>query len=138
VLVPETALSASGADLRGVVKSAAKLKRLAPQTVVVADPLPYSGVAPGSDRKLTSRITTTGSITRPVHPVSVWRGRIGVALDAPGDGARIPRSSGAAPRADGGHQGAAAHRGPGAHPDRCRDALRLKSFLLMCRNSSRD
>ena len=45
VIIPEdiSALGPSGSDIRTVVRSAAKLKTLAPQTITVADPLAFSG-----------------------------------------------------------------------------------------------
>ena len=48
VVIPEdiSTIGPSGADIRNVVKSAAKLKTLAPQTVTVADPLAFSGCLP--------------------------------------------------------------------------------------------
>ena len=48
VVIPEdiSTMGPSGADIRNVVKSAAKLKTLAPQTITVADPLAFSGCAP--------------------------------------------------------------------------------------------
>ena len=48
VIIPDdiSALAPSGADLRTVVKSAAKLKTLAPQAITVADPLAFSGCQP--------------------------------------------------------------------------------------------
>ena len=48
VVIPEdiSTMGPSGADIRNVVKSAAKLKTLAPQTITVADPLAFSGCLP--------------------------------------------------------------------------------------------
>ena len=48
VIIPDdiSSLGPSGSDLRMVVKSAAKLKNLAPQAVTVADPLAFSGCLP--------------------------------------------------------------------------------------------
>lgn len=48
VIIPEdiSELGPSGSDIRTVVKSAAKLKNLAPQSITVADPLAFSGCGP--------------------------------------------------------------------------------------------
>jgi uncharacterized membrane protein YdfJ with MMPL/SSD domain len=138
VMVPETAAAAPSGDLRTVVKSAAKLKSLAPQTVVVPDPLAFSGCAPDPEvvggRRFSGRIPT---MARPVHPITMWRGRLDVALDAlatASDSERLPVQ----------------RRGPMEATtvqlptgDRLlvptgAETLRLKSYLLMCRNSTRD
>jgi RND superfamily putative drug exporter len=182
VVIPEdiSTMGPSGADIRNVVRSAAKLKSLAPQTITVADPLAFSGCLPpggsiaahvkGGDEPLakllpgdTLRLTAThhgsgrsGRITgakngkngsgqprsrffprQPVHPVTMWRGRLAVALDAlatdsdsdrptvrrltpmettnvllpTGDRLQIPTGA---------------------------ETLRLKCYLIMCRNNARD
>ncbi|WP_343603090.1 MMPL family transporter, partial [Mycobacterium sp.] len=135
-----------GADLRVALKSAATLKRLVPDAICVADPLAFTGcgrtggngaAAPAGNGHVTAR-KVSGSPNRngvrPVHPVTVWRGRLAVALDAlqaaadpaverrspvettyvqlpTGDRLQIPTGA---------------------------ETLRLKSYLIMCRNSSRD
>jgi RND superfamily putative drug exporter len=126
VIIPDdiSSLVAPNADMRQVVKSAAKLKDLAPDAITVADPLAFSGCTglsaltsafknkvKGSDdaRAVSARQarlglplrrnraaaradnggeTTSSSaqatvrVQRPVHPVTMWRGRLAVALDA--------------------------------------------------------
>ncbi|MFN8101156.1 MAG: MMPL family transporter [Mycobacterium sp.] len=111
VIIPDdiSALVAPGPDLRMVVKSAARLKSLAPDTITVPDPLALRGCAgvgdlmerpraavgqldPVSATAQTVRIRTAGpegytrtprhTGPRPLHPVTVWRGRLEVALDA--------------------------------------------------------
>src|ERR1700757_3003942 len=140
VVIPDhiSALTAPTADLRMVVKSAAKLKDLAPDAITVADPLAFTGCGrngketevgseqtsaegrgqgPGqiphqvniSDdsagvdpadskngsngqspaKKLVGGLASRNSIARaiargdrPVHPVTLWRGRLSVAIDA--------------------------------------------------------
>ncbi|MDZ7883372.1 MAG: MMPL family transporter [Mycobacterium sp.] len=140
VMVPETAAAAPGADLRMVVKSAAKLKSLAPHTVVVPDPLAFSGCGPAPDvvgaRRFSGRIPTN-TAARPLHPITMWRGRLNVALDAlatASDSERLPVQ----------------RRGPMEATnvqlptgDRLliptgAETLRLKGYLLMCRNSTKD
>ncbi len=98
VIIPDdiSALAPSGSDLRTVVKSAAKLKTLVPQAVTVADPLAFSGCQPntkitgsrvGRDERITVAVTNrahgkTVAVKLPKHPVTMWRGRLDVALDA--------------------------------------------------------
>jgi RND superfamily putative drug exporter len=120
VIIPDdiSSLVAPNADMRQVVKSAAKLKNLAPDAITVADPLAFSGCAglgaltdafknkvKGSDdaRAVSARQARLGlplrrgrsdrnsrgasgqatvRVQRPVHPVTMWRGRLAVALDA--------------------------------------------------------
>jgi uncharacterized membrane protein YdfJ with MMPL/SSD domain len=154
-----------GADLRMVLKSAARLKRLAPDAICVTDPLAFSGCGRGGEsrgrvkdsddgadhrlalaaaassgqstaRKLAGGLpyrNGTGRAVRPVHPVTLWRGRLFIALDAlettaptferrspvetthvqlpTGDRLQIPTGA---------------------------ETLRLKGYLIMSRNSSRD
>ena len=100
VIIPEdiSALVAPSADLRVVVKSSARLRDLAPDAITVADPLAFSGCAGlqtlagrarGSDDAHPPKWTRPGivkertdRIARPVHPVTRWRDRLDVALDA--------------------------------------------------------
>lgn len=199
VVIPDdiSALTAPNADLRMVLKSAAKLKHLAPDAICVTDPLAFTGCGrsgkerqgaqpqgsdaergrdPGqiphqvnidderasvaaADRKngsnghtngasgakkrvgsLTSRNGIAKAIVgadRPVHPVTLWRGRLSVAIEAlenesdadrpvyerrcpvetthvqlpTGDRLQVPTGA---------------------------ETLRLKGYLIMCRNSRRD
>jgi RND superfamily putative drug exporter len=108
VVIPDdiSALVTPGSDLRVVMKSAARLKHLVPDAISVADPLALRGCARGGVP--TARVpVAAGSVPaksgrsvakkrgggrpyraaasralRPVHPVTVWRGRLSVALDA--------------------------------------------------------
>src|SRR5271168_14489 len=138
VMIPDdiSAPAVPSADLRMVLKSAAKLKNLAPDAICVADPLAFTGcgrngtdddsgrgLGPGdiphqvniSDdgagvgvplaeatngtnghtraqsgaKKLVDGLTSRNGIARaitgggrPVHPVTLWRGRLSVAIDA--------------------------------------------------------
>jgi heme transporter len=161
LVIPDdiSALIAPNADLRMVLKSAAKLKHLAPDAVCVADPLAFTGCgrmcaelepetageetssADGHTgaRKLVARAMTRGD--RPVHPVTLWRGRLSVAIDA------LQTKHGTTDkRARQSYQ----RRSPveTTHVqlptgDRLliptgAEALRLKGYLIMCRNSRRD
>jgi RND superfamily putative drug exporter len=183
VMIPDDIDTAvvPGADLRIVLKSAAKLKDLVPDAICVADPLAFTGcernhdlqgrieAAVSNDPDATQRFAVptgavgatandgqsktrkfVGSLSyrngasratpragRTVHPVTLWRGRLLVALDAleaeadtdqpsferrspvetthvqlpTGDRLQIPTGA---------------------------ETLRLKGYLIMCRNSSRD
>lgn len=175
VVIPDdiSALITPSADLRVVVKSAAKLKDLVPDAVCVSDPLALRGcgltevatvmlpVAAGSVpgggtvvshalAKLTGgwqARTGTGralpKALRPVHPVTVWRRRLAVALDA------LETEAWAAGEI--GLQGPVlARRRPMETAavqlptgDRLQiptgaETLRLAGYLLMARNSRRD
>ena len=161
LVIPDdiSALIAPNADLRMVLKSAAKLKHLAPDTVCVADPLAFTGCgrscpelepeAAGEEtpstnghtgaRKLVARAITRGD--RPVHPVTLWRRRLSVAIDA------LQTKAGTT---DNGARQSYQRRSPveTTHVqlptgDRLliptgAEALRLKGYLIMCRNSRRD
>ncbi len=161
LVIPDdiSALIAPNADLRMVLKSAAKLKHLAPDAVCVADPLAFTGCGrsctelepetageetPSTNghtgaRKLVARAMTRGE--RPVHPVTLWRRRLSVAIDA------LETKTGTR---DKGARQTYQRRSPveTTHVqlptgDRLliptgAEALRLKGYLIMCRNSRRD
>jgi uncharacterized membrane protein YdfJ with MMPL/SSD domain len=161
LVIPDdiSALIAPNADLRMVLKSAAKLRHLAPDAVCVADPLAFTGCGrmcaelepetggeeapsingPTGARKLVARAITRGD--RPVHPVTLWRRRLTVAIDA-----LEPKTGGK----DKGARQSYQRRSPveTTHVqlptgDRLliptgAEALRLKGYLIMCRNSRRD
>jgi heme transporter len=161
LVIPDdiSALIAPNADLRMVLKSAAKLRHLAPDAVCVADPLAFTGCGrmcaelepetggeeapsingPTGARKLVARAITRGD--RPVHPVTLWRRRLTVAIDA------LETKTGGK---DKGARQSYQRRSPveTTHVqlptgDRLliptgAEALRLKGYLIMCRNSRRD
>jgi RND superfamily putative drug exporter len=157
VIIPDdiSTLAASGIDIRNVVKSAAKLKNMAPHSITVADPLAFSGCLPsnGSDCVNALNGHTNGELQtngaaggktvklkrgpRPMHPVTMWRGRLSVALDAleteaETDRALVERNS---PMETTNVQLPTGDRlsiPTGA------ETLRLKSYLIMCRNSTKD
>ena len=169
VIIPDdiSALGPSGAELRSVVKSAAKLKNLAAQTVTVPDPLAFSGCG-GSDtgeqqyvpRAVPRRIAAAparndGSRTGlallrrrahghsraasdnpDVHPVTMWGGRLSVALDALSlsdtDGPAIERHSPVETTTVLLPTGDRLEIPTGA------ETLRLKCYLIMSRNSVQD
>jgi len=202
VVIPDdiSALTAPNADLRMVIKSAAKFRHLAPDAICVTDPLAFTGcgrngkarqgtangadvgrgldpgqiphqvdltdpaAAVGSGRAAESKTGTNGharghngarkraggpasrngiarAITgteRPVHPVTLWRGRLSVALDAlqtDTDDCEPPKYERRSPVETTNVQLPTGDRlmiPTGA------EALRLKSYLIMCRNSRRD
>jgi heme transporter len=192
VVIPEdmSALVAPNSDLRMVLKSAAKLKQLAPDAICVADPLAFSGCQrkdppeevrglrqavghetdPSGDdpdtgetgelrvvsvdtktgnrsaaRKLVGGLAPRNGITwtipwgaRPVHPVTLWRGRLSVAIDAleaQPDTAERQKYQRRSPVETTHVQLPTGDRllvPTGA------EALRLKGYLIMCRNSRRD
>ena len=157
VIIPDdiSTLAASGIDIRMVVKSAAKLKTMAPQTITVADPLAFSGCLPsnGSDcvNAINGHTNGNGNINgsangktvklrrgpRPVHPVTMWRGRLSVALDAleteaDTDRPAVERNS---PMETTNVQ---LPTGDRLQIPTGAETLRLKSYLIMCRNSTKD
>ncbi|GAB3229766.1 MMPL family transporter [Mycolicibacterium hippocampi] len=160
VIIPDdiSALAPSGSDLRTVVKSAAKLKTLAPQAITVADPLAFSGCHPrkvlGSSRlrddgALTVAVSNrahgkTVAVKLPKHPVTMWRGRLDVALDA------LAVQSGTTPEDTVTGRPPLARTSPMETTnvllptgDRLQiptgaETVRLKSFLIMERNAARD
>ena len=178
VVIPDdiSAVIAPNADLRVALKSAAKLKHLAPDAISVADPLAFTGCdrngdALGGPREAhdvqeqvreggqTAKTGTNGHLPaqrpvavaaprnglaraipwagRPVHPVTLWRGRLSVAIDALEikiDKA-APRYERSSPVETTNVQLPTGDRlliPTGA------ETLRLKGYLIMCRNSSRD
>jgi heme transporter len=202
VVIPDdiSALTPPSADLRMILKSAAKLKHLAPDAICVADPLAFTGCGrngkdadvspepapadvpadsrgqgPGqipyqvnicddgagvgppdsktgtngnsAARKLVGGLASRNGIARaiagsgrPVHPVTLWRGRLSVAIDAletdlDTDTVEAPKYARRSPVETTNVQLPTGDRllvPTGA------EALRLKGYLIMCRNSSRD
>lgn len=190
VVIPDdiSALVAPSADLRMVLKSAAKLKHLAPDAICVTDPLAFTGcgrngpeqsrgLGPGQiphqvsldeDKALIGADAKTGGngqphaasaarkraglasrngiakaisgTDRPVHPVTLWRGRLSVAIDAlesdtssrGGDQPRYERRSPVETTHVQLPTGDRLQVPTGA------EALRLKGYLIMSRNTRRD
>ncbi|WP_432246463.1 MMPL family transporter [Mycolicibacterium sp. ELW1] len=153
-LVPPTA------DLKMVVKGAAKLKTLAPDAVSVADPLAFTGCSElagkvkGSDdaRARPVRIGPGGTSTvklirgyrsartstpRPVHPVTMWRGRLAIALDALETGAD-ERHGGVERLSPVETTHVQLPTGDRLQIPTCAETLRMQAFLIMCRNSRSD
>ena len=174
VIIPDdiSTLGPSGSDIRTVVRSAAKLKALAPQTISVADPLAFSGcVLPGApsrehlavdapvpklrpvgrglrlngvaggDAPPVAGSPATGGRTRkirqPVHPVTVWRGRLSVALDAlsTADDVDPPVVRRLSPMETTNVQ---LPTGDRLQIPTGAETLRLKGYLIMCRKRPQD
>ncbi|OBF28386.1 hypothetical protein A5724_28750 [Mycobacterium sp. ACS1612] len=153
VIIPDdiSSLGPTGSDLRMVVKSAAKLKSLAPDTITVADPLAL-GVAPatqpmaavgnghanGRSHRNGARNGHTGPVGLPgVHPVTIWRGRLSVALDALETEADFDQTP-VARRSPVETTNVQLPTGDRLQVPTGAETLRLKSYLLMCRNTTRD
>jgi len=151
------------ADVRMVVKSAAKLKYLAPDAICVADPLAFTGCGakddePSEDKSpVTNGHNATASRTngawpirsgrdsrkrmpwagRGIHPVTMWRGRLTVALDALQIDTDGPTQS-VERRSPVETTNVQLPTGDRLQIPTGAETLRLKGYLLMCRNSSRD
>jgi heme transporter len=161
VIIPDdiSSLGPSGSDLRMVVKSAAKLKNLAPSTITVADPfalgcpsarVPVGAVANGHTNGTHRNGATNGlkngskngaRKTPPcplgAHPVTIWRDRLSVALDAleteaGSERAPVERQSPVETTNVQLPTGDRLQIPTGA------ETLRMKSYLVMCRNTTRD
>ena len=161
IIIPDdiSALAPSGADLRTVVKSAAKLKTLAPQAITVADPLAFSGCQP-CGKLVAGRLKSEGrvpatignrahgktvAVKLPKHPVTMWRGRLDVALDA----LAVERAQEVAAAEHSAHTplerispmettNVLLPTGDRLQIPTGAETLRLKSFLIMERNGARD
>jgi RND superfamily putative drug exporter len=161
VIIPDdiSSLGPSGADLRMVVKSAARLKTLVPDTITVTDPLALGGcprppepVAAVSNGHANGRAHRNGANLFKkgagkagpaglpgVHPVTMWRGRLSVALDAletEADYERAPVQR--YERAPVETTNVQLPTGDRLKVPTCAETLRLKSYLVMCRNTTRD
>lgn len=152
VIIPDdiSSLSPSGSDLRMVVKSAARLKSLVPQSVTVADPLALGCCGPGGTAtKLRSTDRLNGghrngsngkalALTElPMHPVTMWRGRLSVALDAlatASDFDRPPMER----RSPMETTNVQLPTGDRLQIPTGAETLRLKGYLIMCRNTTKD
>ncbi len=151
VVIPDdiSAIAPPPADLRTVVRSATRLRELAGQTVSIVDPLVFSGCdgrgsgEPVTAGPLAGPLTSTRALRasrstelRPVHPVTMWRRRLSIALDA-------LQSQGAT-------ESAIRRTGPVETTivqlptgDRLQiptaaETLRMKSYLVLYRNSRAD
>lgn len=197
VVIPDdiSALTAPNADLRMVLKSAAKLKHLAPDAICVTDPLAFTGCSrngkerqggvqvldqdrgrdPGqiphqvniSDDRVgagvgvgdqkngnsghtngagsTKRLAARNGIAkviagadRPVHPVTLWRGRLSVAIDALENDADSAGQLKYERRSPVETTNVQLPTGDRLLVPTGAETLRLKGYLIMSRNSRRD
>jgi RND superfamily putative drug exporter len=167
VVIPDdiSSLVPPNADLRMVLKGAARLKDLAPDAVCVADPLAFTGCGqPDQERALPQRVgpvgrfadipdsrphrrtavphrRTTGptrrTTTKPIHPVTMWRGRLSVAIEAlesgPEDGCPTVQRLSPVETTN-----VALPTGDRLQIPTYAETLRLQSFLIICRNRGSD
>jgi RND superfamily putative drug exporter len=198
IVIPDdiSALTAPSADLRMVLKSAAKLKHLAPDAITVADPLAFTGCGrnckdaeetrgqgPGQiphqvdigeeavgisvgpaeaknganghtrgqfgAKKLVDGLASRNGIARaiagggrPIHPVTLWRGRLSVAIDALEAQGVAKRNTASRPKYERRSPVETTHvqlpTGDRLQVPTGAETLRLKGYLIMSRNSSRD
>lgn len=169
IVIPDdiSSMVAPSADLKMVVKGAARLRDLAPDAVCVADPMAFTGCGSldsdlagqvrGSDdatRQGPQRIPAGGAPTierklvrayrnartapsRPVHPVTMWRGRLSIALDALETEADIPDPvvERLSPVETTNVQ---LPTGDRLQIPTCAETLRFKGYLILCRNTRAD
>ena len=185
LMIPDniSAPAVPSADLKIVLKSAARLKNLVPDAITVADPLAFIGCGrasepvklkdstyvastatrqlavigtpsgdngangPSAARKLVGGRSHRGAASRPaprtirpVHPVTLWRGRLAVALDAlaaqaADDETEHPQFERRSPVETTNVQ---LPTGDRLQIPTGAETLRLKGYLIMSRNGSRD
>jgi len=145
VVIPDdiSSIAPPAADLRTMVRSAARLRELAPDAVSVADPLalvgagalvPAAPAAPAASpngRRPRHR-AARGTGVRTVHPVTMWRGRLAVALDALETDAAVRR------RTPVETTNVQLPTGDRLQIPTAAETLRLKGFLVLCRNTRAD
>ncbi len=151
VVLPDelAAVPPPAADLKMVLKGAARLRQMAPDAVCVADPLALRGcaeftagavrggddAAPGArpeGRRLALLGTAAARGAGGLHPVTMWRGRLAVALDALETDAAVARRSPVETTNVQLPSGDRLQIPTGA------ETLRLKSYLVLCRNNYSD
>ena len=149
IIIPDdlSSLGPTGSELRMVVKSAAKLKNLAPQAVTVADPLAFRGCMPANQLRSAGRLNGTHrngaggkallTAELPVHPVTMWRGRLSVALEALGAASGFERAP-MERRSPVETTNVQLPTGDRLQIPTGAETLRLQSYLIMCRNSTQD
>jgi heme transporter len=183
LMIPDniSAPAVPSADLKIVLKSAARLKNLVPDAITVADPLAFIGCgrsgepvkklkdstyvastatrqlavigtpnggsgagAQSAARKFVGNLSHRGAASKPaprttraVHPVTLWRGRLAVALDALQAAAddEHPRYERRSPVETTHVQ---LPTGDRLQIPTGAETLRLKGYLIMSRNNSQD
>ena len=126
VVIPDdiSSMPPPPADLRVAVRSAAQLRSLAPDAVCVADPLAFSGCVATLERAP----RRSGA----VHPVTMWKGRLEVALDALATDAAVARLRPVETSV------VQLPTGDRLQIPTAAETLRLQSYLLLCRNGRAD
>jgi RND superfamily putative drug exporter len=157
IIIPDdiSSLGPTGSELRMVVKSAAKLRNLAPQAVTVADPLAFSGCLPVKQLRSADLLNGThrngtgdkgrkgpadGDTVKtklPVHPVTMWGGRLSVALEALSAASGFERAP-MERRTPVETTNVQLPTGDRLQIPTGAETLRLQGYLIMCRNSTRD
>lgn len=163
VVIPDdiSALITPGADLRMVIKSAARLRHLAPDAVCIADPLALRGCGP-AEQSAAAATAADGEQSRkraggwpyraqprPLHPVTMWRNRLTVALDAltaddvPAGAAELGEQGGSAPQRFARCRAMETTAVQLPTGDRLQiptgaETLRLKGYLILSRDCHRD
>ena len=156
VVIPDdiSSLAPPSADMRMVVRNAARLKELEPDTVSVIDPLAFTGCCPGAGggelagavpqrlaaslgeaidrRRPRSSGAPRSAALRPVHPVTMWRGRLAVALDALETESAVQRRSPVETTT------VQLPTGDRLQIPTCAETLRMKGFLALSRNTRTD
>ena len=161
VVIPDdiSTLAPPAGDMRVVVRNAARLRELAPDAVNVVDPLAFTGCASangagpdGTAAPLRLAATIGGALDRrrvrasgaprsaalfatkrvPVHPVTMWRGRLAVALDALETDAVVRRRSPVETT------NVQLPTGDRLQIPTAAETLRMQSFLVLCRNAAAD
>lgn len=150
VVIPDdiSSLAPPVADLRIVVRNAARLKELVPQAVSVVDPLAFSGCAtsvrtaepvPAGRRTAIRTLAQRGlrsAALRPAHPVTMWRQRLAVALDA--IETEAAPESGVRRRGPVETTNVQLPTGDRLQIPTAAETLRMKAFLALCRNGRAD
>lgn len=142
VVIPDdiSTLAPPPGDMRMVVREAARLRELAPDAVSVVDPLAFSGCTTANgDSAATIRLRRArpsgaprSATLRPAHPVTMWRGRLAVALDALGTEAVVARRTPVETTS------VQLPTGDRLQIPTAAETLRMKGFLALCRNSRTD
>ncbi len=144
VVIPDdiSSLAPPPADMRMVVRNAARLKELEPHTVSVIDPLAFTGCGSAQARATLGgaidrrRPRSSGgprsSTLRPVHPVTMWRGRLAVALDALATESAVQRRSPVETTT------VQLPTGDRLQIPTAAETLRMKGFLTLSRNTRTD
>ena len=136
VVIPDDLATAPpSADLRTVVRSAARLTELAPHRVSIVDPLVFSGCDESAEPVAAGPTTRTRAARR-VHPVTMWRRRLAVALEAlesQGATETALRRTGPVETTN-----VQLPTGDRLQIPTAAETLRMQSYLVLCRNTRAD